>query len=331
MSGPIILENYIQKMLVGMGMIPQENNPFGCGTYSEGDGVKTRGFFWYLIHGDHFLISQCEFYFLQSTSFFMPNDFLYIDLRLEYAQHLQPGKIIAYMEEKGRRAEMVASAGTKVAYTDVVYVPSFYRKHLRTSFSSLDIDPIEILKRMGGEHNWPVGMMNVLSEIRKVRLPGMAAELFYVAKAYELMAALVEMGFNRLPKKSEDYEQIVHVIDYINQHYIEGIKQEELVRLSNMCQTKLKTLFHQFTGNSITDYIVMRKTDCAAHLLSDTDMSIEQIAQATGFRTLNGFTKSFKKQMGVPPSEYRKQIKFSCIKDITQVDGVTSDFELKES
>ena len=184
---------------------------------------------------------------------------------------------------------------------------------------------------MGDEHNWPVGMMNVLSDIRKARLPGMAAELFYVAKAYELMAALVEMGFNRLPKKSEDYEQIVHVIDYINQHYIEGIKQEELVRLSNMCQTKLKTLFHQFTGNSITDYIVMRKTDCAAHLLSDTDMSIEQIAQATGFRTLNGFTKSFKKQTGVPPSEYRKQIKFNCIKDITQVESVISDFELKES
>ena len=168
-------------------------------------------------------------------------------------------------------------------------------------------------------------MMNVLSDIRKARLPGMAAELFYVAKAYELMAALLEMGFNRAPKKSEDYERILCVIDYINQHYAEGIKQEELVRLSNMCPTKLKTLFHQFTGSSITDYIVMQKTDCATHLLFDTDMSIKQIARATGFDTLNGFTKSFKKQIGISPSEYRKQFKFNCIKDISQVESVTAD------
>ena len=317
-----ILENFMRNMSDMMGMIPQDNNPFGCGTYLEGDGIKSRGFFWYLIHEDHFVVAQCEFYLLQNACFVMQNDFLYINLRLEYAQHLPPGKIIAYMEERGNSAELEVSAGTKNAYTDVVYVPSFYRKHLKSSFSSLDIDPIEILKRMGDEHNWPISMMNVLSDIRKSRLPGMAAELFYVAKAYELMAALVEMGFNRLPKKSEDYEQVVHVIDYINQHYIEGVTQEELVRLSNMCPTKLKTLFHQFTGNSITDYIVMRKTDHAAHLLSDTDMSVEQIAQATGFRTLNGFTKSFKKQMGVPPSEYRKQIEFNCHKSLSEIENL---------
>lgn len=316
MKVPYVLENYIQNMIATMGMQPQENNPFGCGTYLEGDEIKTHGFFWYLVHEDHFIVTQCEFYLLKPTPFFMPNDFLYINLRLEYAQHLPPGKIVAYMEEIGRDAKIVMSAGTKIAYTDVIYVPSFYQKHLQSSFLSPDIDPVEVLKRMGDEHNWPGDMMNVLSDIRNSRLPGMAAELFYVAKAYELMSILIDMGFKRMPKKSEDYERILYVIDYINQHYTEGIKQETLVRLSNMCSTKLKKLFHQFTGFTVTDYIIARKTDQASHLLADTDLSIEQIAQATGFNTLNGFTKSFKSKMGIPPSEYRKQIKFNCIKNL---------------
>ena len=83
MKVPYVLENYIQNMIATMGMQPQESNPFGCGTYLEGDEIKTQGFFWYLVHEDHFIVTQCEFYLLKPTPVFMPNDFLYINLRLE--------------------------------------------------------------------------------------------------------------------------------------------------------------------------------------------------------------------------------------------------------
>ena len=320
MNGPYVLENYLQNMIATTGMQRQENNPFGCGTYLSGDDTRSHGFFWYLVHEDHFVVSQCEFYLLKPTPFFLPNDFLYINLRLEYAQHLPPGKIIAYMEEIGRDAKIIMPAGTKIAYTDIIYVPSFYRKHLQSSFSSPDMDPIKVLKRMGDEHNWPGDMINVLSAIRNARLPGMAAELFYVAKAYELMSILIDMGFKRMPRRNEDYAHILYVIDYINQHYTENIKQETLVKLSNMCSTKLKKLFHQFTGFTITDYVIAKKMDQASHMLSDTDLSIEEIARAIGFNTLNGFTKSFKSKIGIPPSEYRKQIQFNCVINLTDKD-----------
>lgn len=96
---------------------------------------------------------------------------------------------------------------------------------------------------MGGEHNWSGEMMNVLTKIYLCELKGMAAELYYVAGAYALMSALIEMGNGRLPKKNTDYENILRVIRYIDEHYTEEIRQDELVRLGSMSSTKMKNLF----------------------------------------------------------------------------------------
>lgn len=305
-----------------MGMQPSSDNPFGCGAYYEGDGKKTTGFFWYLVFDEYFIVTKCDYVFCEDTGFTMPDGSLYLSLRLDYARHLPPGKILAFMEETGMEANTVVPRGTRIAYTDVTYIPDFYKTHLETAFSGASADPLKILKSMGGEHNWSSGMMRVLTEMHGCTLTGLAAELFYVGKAYELMAELVAMGNERLPKKYADYDDISRVIAYIDENYAADIPQKKLVELSHMSSTKLKNLFRQFTGCTITDYIMRRKADQAGHLLSDTDMPIEEIARVVGFHTATGFTTSFKKMTGISPSEYRKQISFNCLLDPSGVENL---------
>lgn len=310
-----MLENMIQEMCSFMGMQLKKNNPFGCGLYFQGNEKNTSGYFWYLPHEQHFMITRCDFIFCHDTALTMPGSSLYIALRLDYARHLPPGKILAFLEEQGDTVSTVMQTGTRVAYTEVMYVPSFYKKHLETAFTAPGEKPLEVLKNMGGDHNWSAEMMDVLTKIHECRLTGMAAELYYVARAYDLMSALIEMGNGRLPKKSTDYEDILRVIQYIDNNYTQEIRQSDLVRLANMSSTKLKSLFRQFTDSTITEYILSKKADHAAHLLADTNMLVEEIAAALGFCTVAGFSTSFKKQIGIPPSEYRKQIAFNCFMD----------------
>ena len=310
-----MLESMLREMCAAMGMHVQTNNPFGCGVYLQGNGVSSKGYFWYLIHEQHFVITKCDFVFCQNTSLTLQDSARYIALRLDYARHLPPGKILAFLEEQGDAVSTVMPSGISVAYTEVMYIPIFYDKHLKTAFTSPDMKPLEVLKNMGGEHNWSAKMMDVLTGIHESALTGMAAELYYVAKAYELMSALIEMGSGRLPKKSTDYADILRVIAHIDHNYAAGIKQADLIRCANMSSTKLKNLFRQFTGCTITEYILSKKADHAAHLLADSDMSVEEIAKALGFATVAGFSTSFKKQIGIPPSEYRKQIQFNCFEN----------------
>ena len=245
--------NIINSMCNDMGMVKDdENNPFGCGYFFRGNSHITEGYFWFLPHEEHFVVTKCDFYFLKDTELTMPNDSLYISLRLEYAKHLPPGKIIAYLEENGTTVNTLMRKGSRVAYTEVLYSPSFYKIHLETLFTAQKSSPLEILKNMGGEHNWSAEIMNVLRKIYACSLNGMAAELYYISGAYALMSAVLEMGNGRLPKKNKDYEGIVHVIQHIDDNFSHTIKLAELSRLANMSATKLKNLFRQFTGCTIT-------------------------------------------------------------------------------
>lgn len=315
----------IFDMCATMGMTEtNENNPFRCGTFFQGDGITTQGYFWCLSHEHHFSITKCDFYFCRDTELTMPRDSRYISLRLEYAKHLPPGKITAYLEERGAMSSTRMQRGSRVAYTEVLYEPAFYKKQLGPMFTSQNVNPVEILKQMGGEHNWSGEMMDALMKIYLCELKGMAAELYYVAGAYALMSALIEMGNGRLPKKNADYENVLRVVQYIDEHYTDELRQEDLVRLASMSSTKLKNLFRQFTGCTMTDYILAKKTDRASHLLADTDFSIEEIARQVGFHTVAGFSTSFKKKTGLSPTEYRHRIEFNCFIDPSVSDGSTS-------
>jgi AraC-like DNA-binding protein len=313
----------IEIICSDIGMSPKGNEPHGCGTRLEGDGKTTSGYFWYLAHENRFVISQCDFVFCRDVQMGSPANALYIALRLDYARHLPPGMILAFMEEKGGHANAFMKNGTRVAYTEVMYLAPFYKSRLETYSAGLHVDPVKILKNMGGEHNWPPEMMEVLTDIMKVKQTGIAAELYFIAKSYELMAMLVAMGDSRLPKKTSDYDHVLGVIRHIDQNYTKNIKQNDLVRLASMSPTKLKNLFRQFTGCTITEYMMNKKADDAAHLLADSDMTVEEIARIVGFDTATGFTTSFKKQIGIPPSEYRKRIMFHCVKNPSEIENLS--------
>lgn len=312
------ITDLIEQSCKDMGMRPEKKNPFGCGKYYIGDSGITTGWFWFLSCENRFSITRCDFSFMRETAMTMSRHFLYLALRLEYASHLPPGKIMGFLEEKGEEATAVMPAGKRVAYTEVMFVPQFYQKQL-TSIPSSHEDPVQILKSMGREHNWSSEMLRVLSEVSHCKMKGQSAELYYIGKAHELLAELIEMGNRRLPQKPGDYDDISRVISYIDDHYTEKIRQADLVKLSHMSATKFKNLFRHFTGCTVTSYVLSRKTDLAEHLLSETELSIEAIAERTGFETPAGFATSFKKQTGMTPSEYRKQMAYNCMQNPSQI------------
>lgn len=81
------------------------------------------------------------------------------------------------------------------------------------------------------------------------------------------------------------------VSDFINEM---GMSRSALYR-------KLKAL----TGQSITEFIKVLKLKRAAQLISETKLTISEIAFTLGFNDLKYFRKSFKKQFSVLPSQYR--------------------------
>ncbi|MNR08467.1 HTH-type transcriptional activator RhaS [compost metagenome] len=77
-----------------------------------------------------------------------------------------------------------------------------------------------------------------------------------------------------------------------------------LVTEIGMSQTVLYKKIKVITDLSITDFIKSVRLKRAAQLLKDGHMSIAEVAYAVGFNDRKYFSKEFKKQFGVVPSDY---------------------------
>ena len=72
-----------------------------------------------------------------------------------------------------------------------------------------------------------------------------------------------------------------------------------------MSRTSLYKKLHTMLGITPTDFIRNVRLKRAVQLLSDTSLTISEIAVRVGFATPRNFSTQFKKMFGVLPSEYR--------------------------
>jgi AraC family transcriptional regulator len=64
-------------------------------------------------------------------------------------------------------------------------------------------------------------------------------------------------------------------------------------------------LFRETTGESPHQFVLRQRISHAKFLLSSPDLSIAQIAVECGFANSGHLTQTFKRYVGLTPSEYR--------------------------
>lgn len=95
-------------------------------------------------------------------------------------------------------------------------------------------------------------------------------------------------------------------LPYINAFYTENISVPELAAMENLSVSRYNALFREIVGSSPIRYITELRMNQACSLLATTDLDIGTIGQAVGYEDKHFFSKTFKRHIGVPASEYRK-------------------------
>lgn len=84
---------------------------------------------------------------------------------------------------------------------------------------------------------------------------------------------------------------------------------EMLVKEMGHSRSNLYLKFKELTGLSSSEFIRNIRLKRAIQLLDNSDYSVKEIMFRTGFNTASYFSKCFKKEFGVVPSEYIKKRK----------------------
>jgi len=104
-------------------------------------------------------------------------------------------------------------------------------------------------------------------------------------------------------------KRIAAIHEYLMNNYREEVDLKRLAGLVNMAEGSLCRFFKMNMGITVFEYINQIKTEFACKLLMDPDLSIMEVCLDSGFNNISHFNKQFKKNTGVPPSEYRKRFK----------------------
>ncbi len=98
------------------------------------------------------------------------------------------------------------------------------------------------------------------------------------------------------------------VIYYLQSSYNKKITIEKLADVFHTNRTTLFNDFKSYTGQSVNQYLIELRITMASAMLRDTQLSVDEICERTGFSDISYFSKVFKKKISFTPSEYRRMV-----------------------
>ena len=125
-------------------------------------------------------------------------------------------------------------------------------------------------------------------------------EMNFKEKLRELSSTSVMVQGKRTSKLIRDVQ------DMIANKMNEPLNVQTIAYYFHISPNYLSAIFRSETGMRLTEYITNIKMREAARLLRSTDMHVSKITETIGYDNANYFARSFKKQYGVTPTEYRR-------------------------
>lgn len=119
--------------------------------------------------------------------------------------------------------------------------------------------------------------------------------------------------------------RLAHVLEYLNAHYAESLSLDQLAREACVSRFHFGRLFKERVGATPHHYLVKIRLDAAASLLSNTDLSILEVALSCGYGSAAHFAAAFQKRFSQTPSLYRRHPREDVSERIVHMTGQAGD------
>ncbi len=102
----------------------------------------------------------------------------------------------------------------------------------------------------------------------------------------------------------EQIEAVQRMQEYIEKHLCENISFADVAKASLFSPWHARRLFLEFTGVTPSEYIRKLRLKQSALKLRDEDVNILDVALDSGFGSVDGYQRAFRKEFGCNPSAY---------------------------
>lgn len=106
-------------------------------------------------------------------------------------------------------------------------------------------------------------------------------------------------------QKDHEDEKVIQVQKYIEAHYEDTIRVDELADQVALSRRTLERRFKKATSNTVTEYIQRVKIEAAKRNLETSRKNVSEVMYQVGYNDTKSFRNLFRRITGLTPIEYR--------------------------
>lgn len=136
--------------------------------------------------------------------------------------------------------------------------------------------------------------------LRETKKPTLSETLRFLDQAGSMLIERIE------ERKLSSHSIIADTLtEYIREHLAEDIGLDHLADMTSYSKQFICRIFREELHTTFSDYLTHLRLERSTELLGDDGMSISEIAEKSGYRSLQYFCTKFKSKYGVTPLQYR--------------------------
>lgn len=149
----------------------------------------------------------------------------------------------------------------------------------------------------------PYRVRTLMEDVMKAYGAPVRSPCALAAAVYALHACVSSEAFDASGNKAG---ALGPALAYLENDLTDGASVASLAAMCHLSEGCFRRTFKAYTGKSPVRFRIDARIDIAKRLLSGSDTPVERVASLAGFETSSYFCKTFKKETGMTPENYRK-------------------------
>src|SRR5260221_8382380 len=126
-----------------------------------------------------------------------------------------------------------------------------------------------------------------------------------LSAAYPRGAQDLALGVEK-PLEARHDRSLERAVEYVHQHYTEPLRVANVARIAGFAANYFSKLWRIREKVTFAFYVQRLRVKRARYLLASTDLPATRIAELSGFRSSEYFTRVFHEAVGKTPIDYRQ-------------------------
>jgi AraC-like DNA-binding protein len=194
----------------------------------------------------------------------------------------------------------------QVRLAQVIQSPEIYRDLACEVAAPLDLGDLEPMLSFDDPEIARL-IKAIVNEIDGGLLDDLLVNALSTALAVQVARRFHGSAIQLLPAGRLSHARLKRVTDYIEDHLADPLSLSELAAIACLSPFHFSRCFKHSMSMGPSRYVVRRRIERARRLVLQSDMSLTDIAAATGFDSQSSFTERFRREVGISPGRLRRE------------------------